>query len=40
MEVTGPEALRVVVDPDQGMYRRFLMPFAESVAIHIAFGAG
>src|SRR6267143_1108355 len=40
MEVTGPEGLRIVVDSDHGVYRRFLALFAECFAIDIAFGAG
>src|SRR6266850_1428624 len=40
MEVTGPEALRILVDSDHGMYRRCLAPLAERFAIDIALGAG
>src|SRR6267143_4497494 len=40
MEVTGPEGLRIVVDSDHGVYRRFLALFAECFAIGIAFGNG
>src|SRR5437879_2412559 len=40
MVVTGPEGLRIVVDSDYGMYRRFLALFAECFAIDIAFGNG
>src|SRR5437879_100962 len=40
MEITGPEPLRIVVDPDQGMQRRCFAPLAECFAIDIAPGAG
>jgi len=36
MEVTGPEGLRIVVDSDHGVYRRFLALFTERFAIGIA----
>src|SRR6267378_4756189 len=39
MEVTGPEALRIVVDSDQSMCGRFSAPPAECFAIDVAFGA-
>src|SRR5207249_5319658 len=40
MEVTGPEALRIVVDSNYGMYGRCFVPLAECFSIDIAFGAG
>src|SRR5437879_13297220 len=40
MEVTGPEGLRIIVDSDHGVYRRFPALFAECFAIGIAFGNG
>jgi hypothetical protein len=39
MEVTGPEALRIVVDSDQSMCGRFSPPPAECFAIDVALGA-
>src|SRR6266487_4020487 len=40
VEITGSEALRIVVDSHYGMYRRCFVPLAECFSIDIAFGAG
>src|SRR5712691_9392506 len=38
-EVTGAEALRILVDSDHGMQRRIFAPLAEHFAVDVAFGA-
>src|SRR5580765_6820298 len=38
-EITGAEALRIVVDSDHGMQRRIFVALAEYLAIDVAFGA-
>src|SRR5882724_9276387 len=39
VEVTGPEALRIVVDSDDGMQRRIFAPLAKYLAVDVASGA-
>src|SRR5690349_2259916 len=38
-EVTGPEAQRIIVDPDEEVLGRILAPSAESLAVDVTLGA-